>query len=350
MRMDVFVPGGLVGAAPLAARAEAAGFGAVWAGEMANDPMLALAAATEATSTIELGSAIVLAFARSPMVVAQQAWALADATGGRFTLGLGTQVRPHITRRFSMPWSAPAPRMREYVAALRQIWAVFEHGGPLDFRGEHYQLTLMHPLFNPGPIAHPRIPIALTGVGPRMTALAGEIADGYQLHVFSNPAYVSSITLPALTEGLTRAGRTRADLWLFGYAFLAIGDTEEQRRAVAERIREQIAFYASTPMYREVLDAVGYADLQPELETLIKAGRIDDLPALVDDTLLDHFMVSGTLEQIPQRLRAKYGHYLDRVVSYYPIVERDLDRLRQFTAAFDSLPTPSPSSTTAHAM
>ena len=336
--MDVFLPGGLVGAADLAAGAERAGFGAVWAGEMANDPMLALAAATGSTSHIELGSAIVLAFARSPMVVAQQAWALASATGGRFTLGLGTQVKPHITRRFSMPWSAPAPRMREYVAALREIWRVFQDGGSLAFRGEHYQHTLMHPLFNPGPIEHPQIPIALTGVGPRMTRLAGELADGYQLHAFSNPAYVEAVTLPVLTEGLTAAGRTRADVWMFGYAFLALGDTEEDQQATAERIREQVAFYASTPMYREVLDAVGYADLQPELEAAIKAGRVAEIGGLVDDTLLDHFMVRGTLEEIPARLHAKYGHYLDRVVSYYPIVEADLDRLRQFTAAVVATP------------
>lgn len=337
MRMDAFLPDGLAGAAALAARAEAAGFGAVWAGEVASDPMLALAAATTSTSHIELGSAVVLAFARSPMVVAEQAWAIARATDGRFTLGLGTQVKPHITRRFSMPWSAPAPRMREYVAALRHIWDVFQHGGPLRFEGEHYRHTLMHPMFNPGPIEHPNLPIALTGVGPRMTRLAGEIADGFQLHAFSNPAYFESVSLPALTAGLEAAGRTRADVWVFGYALLALGDTAEEQDVATERIRAQIAFYASTPMYRAVLDVVGYGDLQPELEAVIKAGRIGEVAGLVDDTLLDHFMVRGTLEEVPARLHAKYGHYLDRMGAYYPLVEDDLDRLRQFTAACASL-------------
>jgi probable F420-dependent oxidoreductase len=301
---------------------------------MNSDPMLPLAAAVNATSSISLGSAVVLAFARSPMVVAQQAWALADASRGRFTLGLGTQVKPHITRRFSMPWSAPAPRMREYIAALRHIWEVFQHNGPLAFRGEHYTHNLMHPLFNPGPIEWPDIPIALTGVGPAMTRLAGELASGYMAHAFTNTSYQDQVTIPALRAGLEASARSRADIWTFGYAFLAVGDTEEDQAELAERIRGQIAFYASTPMYREVLEAIGYGDVQPELERLIKAGRAADMPGLVDDAMLEHFYVRGTFEELPARIQAKYGGYFDRFASYYPLKDPDLDRLRQFTAAF----------------
>jgi probable F420-dependent oxidoreductase len=301
---------------------------------MNSDPMLPLAAAATSTSSIGLGSGVILAFARSPMVVAQQAWALADASGGRFTLGLGTQVKPHITRRFSMPWSAPAPRMREYVAALRHIWNVFQHNEPLTFRGEHYTHTLMHPLFNPGPIEWPDIPIALTGVGPNMTRLAGELASGYMLHAFTNTAYQDRVTIPALEAGLQASSRTRSDIWVFGYAFLAVGDTEEAQDQMVERIRGQIAFYASTPMYREVLDAIGYGDVQPELERLIKAGRAAEMPGLIDDAMLEHFYVRGTLEELPARMKAKYGGYFDRFGSYYPLKDPDLDRVRQFTAAF----------------
>jgi probable F420-dependent oxidoreductase len=334
VKFDVFLPGALGRAGELARKAEVAGFGALWVGEMDHDPMLPLAVAAEATTHIGLGSAVVLAFARSPMVVAQQAWALADASDGRFTLGLGTQVRPHITRRYSMPWSAPAPRMREYVGAVRHIWSAFQHGTALNFRGEHYRHDLMHALFNPGPIAHLDIPIALTGVGPRMTRLAGELADGFMCHAFTNAAYLEQVTLPTLDAGLRASGRSRADLWTFGYAFLAVGDTEEAQRARTEEMRGQIAFYAATPMYRAVLEAVGYGELQPELERLVKAGRAAELSTLVDDRLLDHFVVRGTLEELPERVEARYGRYLDRMVSYSPLVEPDLDRIRQFTAAF----------------
>lgn len=336
MKADVFHATGLIGAAPAARAAEAAGFGTFWAGEMNHDPMLALAAAASSTGHIDIGSAVVLAFARSPMVVAQQAWALAAASDGRFTLGLGTQVKPHIERRFSMPWSAPAPRMREYVQALRAIWQVYQHGGNLDFRGRHYTHRLMHPLFNPGPIDHPRIPIALSGVGPHMTRLAGELADGYMLHAFTNTAYQDKVTLPALEQGLRKSGRTRKDIWVLGYAFLAVGDTEEAQQALVERFRAQVAFYAATPMYREVLAAIGCEQLESELTALIKAGRAQEMAGLVDDAMLEHFIVRGTLEELPARLHQKYGGYFDRFVSYYPIDEPDTERLRQFCAAVNA--------------
>jgi probable F420-dependent oxidoreductase len=262
-----------------------------------------------------------------------QAWDLADATDGRFILGLATQVKPHITRRFSMPWSDPVGRMREFVECLRHIFEVFQGEHALDYSGRYYSHTLLHAMFNPGPIAHPRIPIGLGGVGPHMTALAGELGDGYLLHAFTNIAFQEKITRPALERGLAVSGRSRADIWVFGYLMLVAGDTVEEQARVADRIRGQIAFYASSPMYRDVLDCIGCADLQTDLQQLVKAGRWAEMPALVDDAILDHFVVRGTLEELPARIHARYGGHYDRAVPYVALDGVDPDRLGQFVAA-----------------
>jgi probable F420-dependent oxidoreductase len=336
MLLDAQLEGGVASAARQAAMAERSGFAGVWAAEVTRDPMLALAVAAGSTTWVTVGSNVVLAFARNPMSVAMQAWDLADATAGRFVLGLATQVKPHITRRFSMPWSDPVGRMREFVEALRHIFEVFQGEHPLDFRGQHYSHTLLHGMFNPGPIEHPRIPIGLGGVGPHLTALAGEVADGYLLHAFTNTAYQDAVTLPALERGLAASGRTRADIWVFGYLMLAAGDTEEEQARAADRIRGQIAFYASSPMYREVLDCIGCAELQHDLHQLVKEGRWADMPALVDDGVLDHFVVRGTLEELPARIRARYGAYYDRAVPYLGLDAVDPDRLQQFVTALSA--------------
>lgn len=325
--------GGVATAAATAARAEQLGFAGAWAAEVSRDPMLSLAAASTSTQRITLGSNVVLAFARNPMSVAQQAWDLAEACRGRFLLGLATQVKPHITRRYSMPFTDPVERMRDFVQAVRHIHEVFMGQHPLEYRGSHYSHTLLHPMFNPGPIPWPRVPIGLGGVGPRLTALAGEVADFYMAHAFTNVAYLQRITIPALERGLARAGRRRADIWTFGYLFLAAGDTDEERDAAAARIRHQIAFYASSPMYRDVLDAIGCVDLQPALEQLVKQGRWADLPSLVDDDVLDHFALRGTLEELPALIRDRYGPYYDRAVPYLSLDRIDPDRLSEFTAA-----------------
>jgi len=190
--------------------------------------------------------------------------------------------------------------------------------------------TLLHPLFNPGPIDHPDIPIALGGVGPDLTALAGEVADGYIAHAFTNVAYQDKVTIPALERGLAQSGRTRADLWTMGYLLLAVGDTDEEQERTVAHLRNQIAFYASSPMYHAVLDAIGYGDLQGELEAVVKQGRWSDLPDLVDDDVLDHFILRGTLEELPDLIRRRYGGYYDRAVPYLPLQEADPERLAEF--------------------
>jgi probable F420-dependent oxidoreductase len=284
----------------------------------------------------------VLALSRNPMSVAEAAWDLADATAGRFVLGLASQVQVHITRRYSMPWTKPVAQMREFVAALRHIFDVFQHGGKLDFRGDHYAHTLLHPMFNPGPIEHPHIPIGLGGVGRAMTRLAGEVGDGYLLHAFTNTAYQDLVTGPALEAGLARSGRTRRDLWVFGYLMLAAGDTEEQQEAAAARIRSQIAFYASSPMYLEVLEAIGCGPLQADLHQLAKQGRWDEMPGLVGDEVLDHFALRGTLEELPAKILARYGGRYDRAVPYLSLQGTAPDRLAQFVAACQAPATPAP--------
>ena len=333
MLLDAQLDHGLIGAAEAARAAEQVGFAGVWAAEVIADPALAIAAATTTTSRVMLGTNVVLAFTRNPMSVAMQAWELQRASSGRFVLGLATQVKPHITRRFSMPWDAPVARLREFVGALRHIFESFQGEHPMDFPGRFYRHTLLHPMFNPGPIEHPSIPIGLGGVGPQLTALAGELGDHYLLHAFTNVAYQDRVTLPALERGLAASGRTRADIWVFGYLLLVTGDTEDEQARAAARIRSQIAFYASSPMYREVLDAIGCADLQHDLEVVVKQGRWDQLPALIDDEVLDHFALRGTLEELPALIRARYGGYYDRAVPYLPLGATDPDRLAQFCAA-----------------
>jgi probable F420-dependent oxidoreductase len=333
MLLDAQLDGGVARAAATAQRAEEAGFAGVWSAEVVRDPMLSLAVASTATERVSVGSNVVLAFTRNPMSVAMQAWDLAAASGGRFVLGLGSQVKPHITRRFSMPWSDPVPRMREFVEALRHIFGVFQGDHPLDFPGRYYSHTLLHAMFDPGPIEHPHIPIGLGGVGPAMTALAGEVGDGYLLHAFTNAAYQDRVTHPALERGLARSGRTRADIWVFGYLMLITGDREEDQARAAARIRSQVAFYAASPMYREVLDAIGCAELQTDLQALVKQGRWGEMPDLVDDTVLDHFALRGTLEELPPLIRARYGRYYDRAVPFVPIDDVDPDRLADFVVA-----------------
>jgi len=270
-------------------------------------PFLPLALAAAATERIELSTAIAVAFARNPMVVAQEAQDLQLLAEGRFSLGLGSQIRAHITRRFSMPWSHPAPRMREFVLAIRAIWHTWATGDPLDFTGEFYSHTLMTPFFNPGPnpFGDPRI--LLAGVGAGMVEVAGEVADGFIVHPFHSRDFLLADTLPALDRGLARSVRGRADVEVVCQTMVALGSDDAQVADARNAARAQLAFYGSTPAYRGVLDHHGLGELQPRLRDLTRAGRWGDLVREVPDELVDLLTVSGGADDVADQLLARNG-------------------------------------------
>jgi len=305
-------------------RAENMGFGAVWSAETRHDPFLPLAVAAATTRRVGLGTAIAIAFARSPMILAHIAWDLQKASGGRFVLGLGSQVKAHNERRFSVPWSAPAPRLREVVAALRAIWTAWQRRAPLDFRGQSYRFDLMTPFFDPGPIEHSRIPVYLAGVNPQMCRVAGEIADGLHVHSFHSERYLRECVHPAVQEGLNRAGRSRADFTFRASTMVVLGDSAEERKRHARAVKQQIAFYASTRTYQPVLAAHGLEDLVPRLHARSLAGDWEGMTDLISDATLDLFAVSGPFEEIGDRIRERYRGLYDRT-QLYPSFQPSLE-------------------------
>ena len=284
---------------------EAQGFDGLLSFESAHDPFLPLVAAAEHTRRVELTTAIAIAFARNPMVCAYMANDLQLLSKGRFVLGLGTQIRPHIEKRFGQPWSKPNARMREFVRAIRAIWHAWETGERLQVRGEFYTHTLMTPFFSPGPNPHGWPRIALAGFGPAMIAVTGEVADGWIVHPLNSPDYVRAAGLPALERGLARAGRRRADVEIACQTITMIGSTDAEVAAARAKARGQIAFYGSTPAYRVMLDHHGWGALQPELNRLSKEGRWFDMMALVSDDMLDTVGVSGRPADAGRALRAR---------------------------------------------
>ena len=307
----------LAKAADAARALEDAGLDGGFSFEGPHDPFFPLVLAAQATTRLELGTSVAIAFARNPMIVAQLAWDLQSLSRGRFILGLGSQIRAHIERRFSQPWSRPAARMREFVLALRAIWGCWQERRKLDFRGEFYTHTLMTPMFDPGPLECARPRVFLAGVGPLMTEVAGEVADGFLVHPFHTPEFVREQTLPALERGLARAGRDRGALEIACQVMLAVGRTREELASAREAVRFQIGFYASTPAYRPVLEQHGFEDLQPELNRLTKTGAWPELAKLVPDELVDAVAVSGTAEQIAARIHARCG-FAQRVALVTP--------------------------------
>jgi len=305
-------------AGDVARAAEEAGFAGLWANDTKHNPFLALTIAALATSRLELGTGIAVAFSRSPMLTAQTAWDLARLSRGRFILGLGTQVRAHIERRFGMPWEPPAPKLREYVHALRAIWRTWQDGVPMRIKGTYYNLNLMGPFFNPGPNPQPSVPIWLAGVNEVLCRLAGEVADGFILHPIHSVTYVREFVLRHLAQGLAKAGRARTDLHLYAPVITAAGDTPDERSAALARARGRIAFYGSTPTYRLLLEILGYADVADRLRQMVSAGRMSEIAGQVPDGLLDAIVVQGTYEDIGHRLRERYAGLVDRVASYWP--------------------------------
>lgn len=316
MRVDYYLPPvGLEPVADHARRAETLGYDGFFTAETSHDPFLPLGVAASAAPSLELGTGIAVAFARSPMVVAHQSWDLAAASHGKFLLGLGTQVRAHITRRFSMTWASPGERIREYVEALRAIWKAWQDGVPLRFEGDHYQFSLMTPFFDPGPIDFPDVPVFVAGVGQYMIKLAGEACDGLHVHPFHTVRYLDEIALPALELGATAGRRNLADVAVAAGVFVATGHTEEQIMAARETVRKQIAFYASTPTYRPVLDLHGW-DIGPKLSALARRGEWDTLAGLIDDRMLDEVVVTGPPESLGDSIRDRYGDRLQRIALY----------------------------------
>ena len=296
----------------LAQAAEAIGFDAIWTSETQHDPFLPLTHVAAVTSQLHFGTAVAIAFARSPMVMAQTAWDLAKQSNGRFMLGLGTQVKAHIERRFGMPWSAPVPRLREYVQAIRAVWMAWQTGERLNFRGAEYKLTLMTPFFSPGPIDTPNVPIYIAGVGTPLCKLAGEVADGFHVHPYHTREYLSEVVLPAIAEGTKKADRKRETLQVATMAFVALSEKE-----IAVQ-RQQVAFYASTPSYRPVLDLHGWGKVGEELGSMAARGRWTEMPGLITDEMLEAFVLIGSWDDIAAKLRAKYDGLLDRVGLYRP--------------------------------
>lgn len=294
-------------------RAADRGFDGWFVSETVHEPLLACAAAAVAGSDLEIGTAIAVAFPRSPMHVAYAAHDLQEATGGRFVLGLGTQVRPHIEKRFSATWSKPAARMREYVLALRAIWDAWATGGELRFRGQFYRHTLMTPFFAPADHGYGPPRVALAAVGPRMTEVAGEVADGLLCHTFTTRRYLEEVTLPTLTAGAEAAGRRRDDLEMSLPVFVVTGRDDEERAAAADAVRGQLAFYGSTPAYRGVLDLHGWGGLHEELHRLSTSNGWAEMPRLIDDEVLHAFAVVADPQEVGVAVRERYAGLVDRV-------------------------------------
>lgn len=319
MKADGALGSDLGAVAVRARRLEELGFVAGFTFETDHDPFLPLAVAAQATERLRLHTAIAVAFARNPMTLAMVAHDLQRASAGRFSLGVGSQIKPHIERRFSMPWSHPAPRMRELILAVRAIWRCWDEGASLRFAGEFYRHTLMTPFFNPGPSGFPPPPILLAAVGETMTEVAGEVADGVILHGFTTERYIREVSLPALVRGRERAGRSADAVEVLLPAFVVLGDTEAARARSADAVRAQIAFYGSTPGYRPVLELHGWGDLGDRLNTLSTQGRWEEMPGIVDDTVLNTFAVVGDAPAVARGLLERYGDIVGRVAVGSPV-------------------------------
>lgn len=304
----------------IARAAEELGFAGLWTSETRHDAFLPLALAAEHTRSLQLGTSVAIAFSRSPMVVAQSAWDLQDFSCGRLLLGLGTQVKAHIERRFSMPWDAAVPRLRDYIGALRAIWHSFQTSAPLHYQGEFYHHTLMTPFFNPGPIEHPDIPVAIAGVNSGLARLAGEVCEGFHVHPFHSVRYVQQIVRPALAEGAAKAARNLDAIELVTSVFVITGRNAAAIAEQRERMRAQIAFYASTPTYRVVLAAHGWEAIGEQLSRLAATKRWADMPPLISDAMLHEFAIEAGPDELGAAVRARYTGLIDRVGLYLPFV------------------------------
>jgi probable F420-dependent oxidoreductase len=300
-------------AGPFAAAAEAAGFDAVMTAELGHDVFTPLAFAALATERIELTPSIAVAFPRSPTIIASQAWDLQANSNGRFVLGLGSQVRGHNERRFGIAWSAPAPRLRDYVRALRAIWRCWQTGEKLDYRGDHYKLTLMAPDFSPEPTGLPMVPVTIAAVGEAMLRVAGEVCDGVRLHPLCSRRYLEEVALPRLSEGMRRSGRSRAHFDVFGGGFVVTGPDEKTVAEGMEQARRRVAFYGSTHSYLPILSLHGLDELGLKLRAMSLAGRWNEMAAEVPDDVVRIFAACGTYSEIAHAIQMRYGGLADAI-------------------------------------
>lgn len=331
MKVDANIGWDLDKVAAEARDLEAIGYSALRSAETSHDPFFPLLVAAQNTDRVELMSSIAVAFARTPMILAGVGHDLNAASKGRFVLGLGSQIKPHITKRFSMPWSSPAARMREFILAMRAIWATWHSGKPLEFLGKFYTHTLMTPFFTPtnGEYGAPRI--FLAAVGPRMTEVAGEVADGVILHPFSTEEYIRQTTIPALERGFEKAGKQREHFEISYPVFVVTGKDDEELEEAKKTTRQQIAFYGSTPAYKPVLDAIGAGSLQPQLNAMSKQGRWEAMGELIDDDVLGRFAVVGDPDAVAASIKSRYGDLIDRTSAAYATLPRD-ERVRLVAA------------------
>lgn len=321
MKFDAAIP--LVGLKEIPAIASAAqeiGFDALWTQETQHNPFLPCTLIAEHSSTMKFGTAIAVSFARSPADMAYVAWDLAAQSGGRFILGLGTQVKPHIERRFGMEWpQSVTKKLREQIEVIRAFWDTWQNGTKLNYRGEYYKATLMSPFFNPGAIDNPNIPIYIAGVNAGLAKLAGECCDGFHAHPLNSPRYMNEVLIPAIEEGAKSAGRKRSDVTISMTPFMATSPEEE---AFA---RMQIAFYASTPSYRAVFELHGWGDIAEKLSGHAAKGEWAEMPMLVTDEILNEFCVITTQEHLARDLKARFDGIADRITLYTPFVPKEKD-------------------------
>ena len=322
MKVDGGIGWDLAKAGAQARQLEEMGFSGIQTAETAHDPFLPLAFAAQQTSKVDLITGIAVAFARTPMVLAQMGHDLNAAAEGRFVLGLGSQIRAHITKRFSMPWSSPAARMREFILAMRAIWATWHKGEPLQFTGKFYSHTLMTPFFTPTNTEHGAPRVFLAAVGPLMTEVAGEVADGIIVHAFTTERYLRETTLPALERGFAKARakgeqKSRANFEISYPCFVVTGRDEQELAAAKTATCRQIAFYGSTPAYKPVLDSIGAGELQPKLNAMSKQGRWAEMGTLIDDETMRHFAVVAEPADIAAAMKARFGDIVDRTAAAY---------------------------------
>ena len=330
MKVDTGLPIQDLSRVPEAAqRAEALGYDGALTPETGHDPFLAHALAAEHTERIELGTAVAIAFPRSPMATAQIAWDLQQLSKGRFHVGLGTQVKGHIVRRYGMDWAPPGPRLRDYILMMRAIWDSWQNGTRPSFEGEHYRYTLMTPMFSPASIEHPDIPIHISAINPYNCRLVGELCDGIKLHPFNTPKYLNEVIIPNIEKGAKKAGRDLKEIEMCGAGFVITGKTEEEVEKAKAPVRQQISFYASTRTYQPVLDVQGWGDLCPELYGLSIEGKWQEMGTKITDDMLEEFAVIGTYDEIVPKIKEKSAGVIDRTNFAIPVRSpEDEERLK----------------------